>query len=241
MHRIAVVTAFWQRPGVSVLYWRGLDRLRKQKLVELLPIAVISPEDDANHTLALAHGAAGIVEAPNHPLAAKWQAGLDCASGFKPQHVMILGSDNLLSDGMFRGLVTAMKAGIVHGGISDMYVWDLPRAKAAYWPGYSEGSPREGHSIGAGRFYDAGVLASMAWELWPRDSTFTSGMDGLAHQRLSSLGIATFTQPMKDWGGSIVDIKSSTNLWKFWRFNKHPIDPWTLFSEFPELKMLRLT
>jgi len=238
--RVAILTAFWQRPRISMLYWRGIDRLTAcaEKLrVELVTVAVVSPDDPENERLARAY-ATLVARCPNQPLANKWNAASLSAQRLEPDYVLILGSDDLVSDTLFQGQVVAMQAGVLHSGLLDFYVWNAATHRAAYWPGYPPGNRRRGRSIGVGRFYARSVLEQLGWALWPA-SDRTTGMDGLADERLLRAGVPLLAQSCTDWGGVALDVKSDQNVWAFDRFAKRPADTVLLRSVFPELETLR--
>jgi len=239
---IAIVTAFWQRPVVSMLYWQGITRLRKTAAKaghQLSVVSCISAEDVDNTMLARIYQASCIVHAPNQPLAAKLNVAVKGARVLNPDYVMNLGSDDLISDGLFLGMVQAMEAGIPHAGITDIYFWDMLSGRATYWSGYQVGY-RVGRSVGVARFYSRCVLETLDWMVWP-ESERSRGMDGISDERLIGHGIPLLAQPMRDWKGVAVDVKSWTNIWPFYKYDREPVDAAILVDDLPELSAILVT
>jgi len=238
--RVAILTAFWHRPRISMLYWRGIDRLTacaRSLRVDLTTVAVVSPDDPENERLARAY-ATLVARAPNQPLADKWNTASLAAQRLAPDYVLILGSDDLVSDALFRSQVEAMRRGVPHSGLTDFYLYNAATHRAAYWPGYPQGHKRRGRSIGVGRFYARSVLEQLEWALWP-GSDRTTGMDGLSDDRLVAHGVPLHAQSSADWGGVALDVKSEQNVWAFDRFAKRPADAVLLRALFPELATLQ--
>ena len=235
--RIAVLTAFWQRPQISRVYWAGIRRLERQTPsdIRLEVVAALSPGDEENMALALAHSTTIEVVA-NEPLAAKWNAASTAARDLDPDYVLIMGSDDLLSDTLYRALLGEMRAGTPHHGVTDLYVWDSELARAGYWPGYRAG-PRTGRSIGLGRIYNREIMEACDWRLWP-NSEDDHGMDGLVDERLKAMGIELKAQSCAAWGGVALDVKSKQNIWPYDRLNRFKVDPTLVRALFPELGML---
>lgn len=91
--KILILTAFWQRPVISQLYWHGIERLRKNFDIKVL--SVISDPD--NKTLAEKYSDF-VFEHENYPLGRKMNAALAAAVAHDFDYLMQLGSDDLITD-----------------------------------------------------------------------------------------------------------------------------------------------
>ncbi len=89
----------------------------------------------------------------NNPLGAKWQAGVDYARQFDPSHIVITGSDDLLSTGFFKKYCNEFVI-----GFWAWYVWNNNKL---FHLQYLPLQP-----LGGGRVYPASVLNTIDWKIF---------------------------------------------------------------------------
>ena len=98
--KIAIVTAVWKRPEVFKFFARGVH-----KLIESFPsiqfeVIVTGSEGTQSEQMVTTEGF-HYIEIPNEPLAEKHNSSLKKAKQLKPDYVLCLGSDDIISPGLF--------------------------------------------------------------------------------------------------------------------------------------------
>jgi hypothetical protein len=110
-----------------------------------------------------------VVMAPNNPLGQKWQAGVDYARQFDPSHIVITGSDDLLSIGFFEKYCHEQVI-----GFWAWYIWSIDKLfHLQYFPN---------QPLGGGRVYPKKILDSLNWRLF--DTTKNKCLDDYAYKML---------------------------------------------------------
>ncbi len=215
------MTAFWRRPHISRIWWASIERLTATfatEDVELSVVAVCSPDDEENVELARAH-TSHVPIVPNTPLAAKMNAASLGAKACDPDYVMLVDSDDLLSDDLARGYAALMREQVLHIGLRDLYFYE--GGTLVYWPGYPKGHTSHKRSIGCGRLYARSIPDRCGWKLW-QHSTRSRGMDALIDQTMAQLEVPRLSAPMETVGGVAVDIKSADNIWSLAKIAELP-------------------
>lgn len=223
--KIVVGTTLWQRPKIEELTLWRIRNLAHASKHTVRRVAVGSHVEDLTRP-ALRADQAGwtYFDAPNSPLGRKHQALLAGIRSWPFDALVIIGSDNWLSDGLIDAYVEVIeKLGGVQRpltfGVRDCYFVNTADGRSVYWPGYPPGR-RHGESIGAGRLYTRAALEAVDFELWPRTANF--GLDRAATEKLRSVGAAAsaVTQAQLGREARVIDLKSATNIWSFDRFTK---------------------
>jgi hypothetical protein len=221
---LGVVTTLWKRPELTRLVLEHLRQLREALAGELrLEVVAVGSEGDASRQVC-----EGLevkyVEAPNHPLNAKANAGYRRARQLGVDAVMRLDSDTLASESLFRALAARLGEGSV--GCLDVYFLDLASMQLCYNPPYSlfnqrlynllkGGWRRVGEPVGPGRCHSAAVLDDLGWEPWDRDPPLAKGLDGAEMKRLRRHDHALRGFQLAELGGCLVDVKTPRNLTPF--------------------------
>lgn len=187
-------------------------RARLKGIMELVP-AVAGSEGDASREIAERHGFL-YMETENQPLGAKWNAALSLLRDQDVDGVVILGSDDLINEHYFHVLKRTLREGCPIVGLDTFFVLDAQRGRMMEWLGYVP--PREGESVGAGRFLRRDILNRLDWELW--QNNLNSGLDASMWRRLrvdAARRELPFTNRVLDCraeGIVLVDVKTSTHL-----------------------------
>ena len=219
--KIALLTTVWKRAGVTKFVLNHYNNLRTILDIELIKLAVGSEGKDSRE-LCESSGW-DYLEYENRPLSKKWQAGLYALRTTKPDFVITVGSDDLLSTDYFRKIIDRCP---IDGctGIYDFWFLDLKRKQMGYWSEMNRSTPFGGgyiRTLGAGRCYSKRILDNLNWELWPNDQD--SGLDGLAEKKmLKKLSRKPTCYSLNNLGSFALDIKSEKNLWHFndYRYEK---------------------
>lgn len=214
--RIGVLTCLWGRHALSdqVLHRYAVVREGVAEHVDLELFAVGS-EGDASEALAVRNGW-HYVEHPNRPLGAKWNAGLRAMRPYNLDAVLIVGSDDWVSENVFLHYGTLLRAGFVMIGLLDLHVLDLHTLRLLYWPGYPPESERAGETLGLARCLHRGLLDRLDWALW--DDTREYVLDRNMTQRLVPhlrSGDRMAVLHGRALGFAALDVKSGENMWSF--------------------------
>jgi len=159
---------------------------------------------------------AGLIylQQPNNPVSDKWNAGLQALREQEPTHVMVMGSDDLVSDSLierYLDIIKEDKYGMF--GITDSYYTSLKPDgewfnKCYYWPGYE---PIK-FIIGYAKVYSDFVLHKVKWRLWP--TGIDSRLDGGANDVIEESGLTCRRKQIsiKEEGHLHIDIKTEMNI-----------------------------
>ena len=191
---LVVITALWKRlPLARVM----VQRLHAQGVL----VVAAGSEGNASREVAEAAGAA-YVEVPNTPYGTKWNRVLQASRAFNPSAVMVLGSDDFVSD----GLIARWRDRIAdhpYLGLHDIYFYQpVPTHQLLHWRGYT--NERRGEAIGSARCIRADVLKKVDWKIWPDDLAY--GLDGAMTARLQPLKVPAHVSTMEP-GIEHVDVK----------------------------------
>ncbi len=115
-----------------------------------------------------------VVLAPNNPLGAKWQAGVDYARQYDPSHIVITGSDDLLSNNFFEKYCTLDDEFIC------FYQWYIWYNSKLYQLRYLPLLP-----LGGGRIYNRALLGKMNYRLF--DTSKSRLLDDFAWNKMKEI------------------------------------------------------
>ena len=240
----------WQRPALTRLVLKSYAAWRRtfEGVVEFEMVCVGS-EGEASRNLVERAGWR-YVEHENQPLGAKWNAGLEPFKELNIDALIIVGSDDVMSEGVVPFYLERLAEGEHAVGFSDMYALDLGTLEALYWEGYAEDSPRAGDTIGLGRCLSAEVLKRTKWTLWEDELNKT--LDSSMTRTLRALNppqeISSYVS--RDLGFTLIDLKSSVNLNSLYAFtrtprfkklNKREVDELITKVKLKRLQLLRLS
>jgi hypothetical protein len=202
--RIAVLTALWQRRELSRLMLRHLAQ-QQERLAKYVTLSIhCAVSDEAGLENAERVGA-WYCQVDNHPLGAKYNAGLAEVRQHDPcDAVCVLGSDNFVTDALWLKWAEVLDAGVDYAGVLDAYKYDLATQALSYWPGYDE-LRRVGEPMGSGRLYSRRLLDEVDWHLW--DSNLDRGLDWSVTQRLEGMDIEVYTNNLASLGAVQIGVK----------------------------------
>jgi hypothetical protein len=131
-----------------------ITRANLETLKDYKVVLVVSDTLEANN---YKDTGADIVMAPNFPLGAKWQAGIDHASKMDPSHIIIAGSDDILAKGFIN---RACRSGYEFTGLRQWYIlserilYHLQYLAAGNMP------------LGGGRVYSKSLLEKVGYKIF---------------------------------------------------------------------------
>jgi hypothetical protein len=210
----------------------GRGRLEAASLAHHAPlfdelVVVVSPDDPDPVDLRPPprDGRLHRVEAPNEPLGAKHNAGLQAALYRSASHVVVIGSDDFLSPRVVASLRRLAAEGAEHVGMLDCYRLDR-RTGRCVW----EVGPRKDDSrriYGSGRMVAARWLRACGGWTPDRERHLDSDLD----DRLEAAG-APYVRGlrMRD-AGSVVFTTGTINMWPKWSSASRPADAGSVQDE----------
>ena len=234
--RLVVLTCVWQRRELTRIVLGHYQRLRRQLEGELdLQLLAVGSEGHQSRQLCETLGFR-YVEHANSPLSLKWNAGVQAARALDPDALVIIGSDDLLSDGLLRNYVLKLEQGFDFFGFCDLHFLDLATARLGYWRGYqaSTDAVAVDSPVGCGRCFSRDLLNKTGWRLWPRRPQVDRFLDLVAFYFLDLVGIRPSIWTLEALRGVAVDIKTETNINHFENFRYESMrqadDVWDFFS-----------
>ena len=198
-----------QRADIYEWFLRRMAHIRNEYGVEML---VVGNEGKLSKDTTEEAGT-WYIERENNPVSNKWNEGMLAIRKHNPSHVIILGSDDLISDDLIIRYLKEIEGGF-DGimGISDSYYIALSRKRACYnicyyWPGYSDN-----RMIGYARCLPSRVLDAVDWRPWAEG--LNSGLDTSLTRLVNESGVRydekMFSIKENDW--LHIDIKTKENI-----------------------------
>jgi len=218
--KIAIVTAIWQRPEVWDMFKRGVMRLRNQYSDIEVEVCVAGSEGHRSKNRCKEKWI-HYVEVPNNPLGRKMNTALKLAQGY--DYYLLMGSDDIICNKLFDLYLDAAEDGIDYTYLMDGYFFDTTSKKALYWGGYRM-AHNKGDSLGAGRFLSRRLIEAMNHECW-YDVRLSGLLDQAMNEKMKQIEHTTREIWLKDNDCALIDIKSSTNMTQFAKWDNAEFIP----------------
>jgi len=210
--RLAIVTSIWKRHDIFELFAKGVKHLQQQCDQFEIEVIVSGSEWIKSHDLVSVLHGFKYIEIPNEPLAAKVNATTYACKDLKVDYVLCVGSDDIITPELLNEYAIYMRKGIDFIGVTDCYFYDTVSEKSLYWGGYRE-PYRKGHTTGAFRAISARLLDLWDWMPWENKDSLV--LDKSMQDKLKVTPHSIHTFSMKEKGMYALDIKSSTNMTPF--------------------------
>lgn len=211
--KLGIITGVWKRPEVFEMFANGVKELQSINGVDIVCI-VSGSEGKRSKAMVEKHGFT-YIEVPNEPLSHKMNVTALEAKEQGCTHVLCVGSDDIITKPLLKEYIKHIRTGYDFVGVLDFYFYDLVSKKSMYWGGYRD--KRRGHTCGAGRLISARLMDDWDWLPWvSKDSKY---LDNTMQNRLMHTPFHVKTFSLKDKGLFGLDIKSSTNMTPFERWD----------------------
>jgi len=202
--KLGILTALWNRRELTVLFLDRLEHFRKK--YDIIPIAVGTGGEFRKDC-----GKRGIfyVDCENRPLGTKWNKGMEAFRDIPVTNIMILGSDDFVSDEYIEHNLEFVE-GKDFCGCMDLYMFGAnPRRRG--WSGYFYFA-YTGYLVGPGRVYSVELMDTLKWNPW--GYARNTGLDGSIARNIKKSGmkIKAGSYRIKDKGLFMVDIKTPGNI-----------------------------
>ena len=166
MASYGIITISYKRPAVLRLFLAGIKRLRTE--VEYFPCVIVG---DAEHKSYCTEYDVSHITQDNHPASRKWNTGAEHMIAWGLDYVVVVGSDDILSNELLRNLISAMDKGIDLIGVDTVHFYSAE--------GKTKGQLRKltapKQILGVCRTISRKVIEKTG-TLWTRDRSW--GMDG---------------------------------------------------------------
>ena len=146
------------------------------------------------------------IEIDNFPVSNKHNSLLVKAKQLNVDGVVLLGSDDMVSDSYIEFIYKQSKDEFNIIGLRDIFFYETRGKKSGHWLGYGSSN----QSVGAGRFFSKRILEACNWTLWSEG--LNSGLDNDCAKRLSSKGIEDISFYMDKINAYCVDIKYTQSI-----------------------------
>jgi hypothetical protein len=197
---LLVFVALWQRPKITELCFKGLNRLKQHPDFNIQVLAVVSEEEMI--PLCEKYGVNYVIH-ENLPLGRKKNFGISAARQYKFDYLLEIGSDTLILNELLDDYKQYI--GVYDFfGICDCAFIDSETGSCRRVGGAS--------TYGGGRMIAREILEKMDWKLWRDD--VNRGMDNNSILRMQSAGIG-YRQVKSGEFPMVFDIKSPVNIWPF--------------------------
>lgn len=211
--KITILSCIWQRPEITILFLKGLERIRRNApdWVELSFVLVYSNQLDY---LTLQHLKYDqfyhLVYAPNRPLGRKHNLGISfLANCLEFDYCMQLGSDDLLSDETWQHYYDWFAEERKFFGLNSLYFYDTLTHQIAHY--------QSTQVFGAGRCIHNSIINQFVrttgyTDVW--GSMAEQGLDRNSEQRIQyEVGFKNIrVMPVVTEKPMVIDLKSNTNI-----------------------------
>jgi len=219
--KIGILTAIWKRPEITRIFAEGIKRLQKQ--FDIVPV-VVGSEGEMSMSLCHEYGFM-YLERPNEPLGRKFNEGLRVFKNIDVDYIMIMGSDDLISNNLIEAYMPFMEKRKDVIGILDIYFYDILKKQLHYLSGYGlrpQDKHRKGEPLGLARCIKRDVVERLQWQLWMNG--INKGLDWTMTQRLKRIRVRPVVMRLRDIGALAVDLKSRHNICGLGIYRTVPVD-----------------
>jgi len=233
--KIAIITAMWQRPELTdfVLSYYNDLRLSLKKTVEI-GLFVAGSEGNISKNIAEKNGW-NYVECPNFPVNQKFNCALRLARNFKPDAVIVVGSDDLLNANILKYYATRKDINSICFGFKDAYIYDILFKEFFRYKGYEFSQKvqhRAGEPVGTGRIFGRNILDRLNWYLWDNNIEINKSLDNNCKLRLLAHGFKYETSFLRSVKGCVLALRTKTRISNYEACIKEPLHPGKLLDLF---------
>jgi hypothetical protein len=239
--KLALIIAIYKRHDLERIV---LDNFNRQSEKFGFEIIIAGSEGEVSKELAKG---CHYIEVENNPLSDKHNVMLQVAKNLNVDGVVLMGSDDLVSDSFWSNIYKFTPNETNVKGLIDLYFYSTKTQELGHFKGYKNKT----QSAGAGRFFSKYILDSMDWKLW--DSGLNSGLDTNCRQLLKAKGFEDSIYSMKEAKCVLIDVKNGLSITNeailnlcekvdtkkiFSKINKQTIDKIKELQHFEPEKML---
>lgn len=191
---IYALSCVWGRDELTRVFLDYYKKFRVANYEKIdFRIFVVGSEGEKTQKIVEEYGFE-YLEHANIPLNEKWEAGINALKNKNADAVILLGSDDFITNDFLDVYLSWLNEGVLAAGFTDGYFLDLSDpVNFIYWAGYggmkqNAGMPsRVNETMGMGRFYSKELLELLGYSLWSGEP-INRGLDGRAKTRLLNFG-----------------------------------------------------
>lgn len=198
-YMITIAMCIWKRPALTKIVIDYYKELAKK-----YPLEIVTCGSEGEVSKKLCEGT-HYIEAPNSPLSNKHNTLLSKCKELNPDGVILIGSDDFISDKVIEHYLT-FKNKDQYIGATECFFYNPLSDSLIYFLNRQQ-------SIGAGRYYTKQVLDKMKWTLWYGEMDKSLDYNSLMY--LSFNGVKETNYSLSDIDGFILDVKYAENLTNF--------------------------
>lgn len=204
--KIGIVTANYDRHDIFRLWCASIKRLRDS--FGDIPVVVTSESMDRAtcKTYNIEH-----ISCKNRPVSRKFNFSMEAMRDKDVDYVMVLGSDDIITDGLFQTILNEVESGIDVIGTDSIYYYSLNR----YTCPHKLIKLKYKRMLGVAKTISRSVLERVYFAPWSWDRDH--GLDAnLSNNIREHVRTTSFVD------GMVVDVKSKFNMNPFSLWNKKP-------------------
>jgi hypothetical protein len=226
--KIGIVTAIWQRPEVWDMFKQGVRRLRNQYVDVEVEVCAAGSEGIKSQNRCKEKWI-HYVEIDNKPLGRKMNAASLLAKEKGYDYCLLVGSDDIICNKLFDLYLDEAEKGTDYTYLMDGYFFDTTTKLALYWGGYIDN--RKGDPLGAGRLLSKNLLDKLNWKMW-YDVKLSGMLDSAMDEKMKQIDYTEKAIWLKDNDCMLLDIKSTTNMTRFQRWQNSNFIPLEVISKY---------
>jgi len=189
-----IVTINFRRPMVLQLWLASIDRLRAE--FGYFPVVVVSDDDRVPCERHSVHH----IAMDNRSMTSKWNTGFRWMRDQKVDYVIILGSDDIMSNDYLAKAIEKMNEQPDMVYTRSIYFYSADRDHSGNLYRYTHE-----YGLGVGRCIRRNVMEEVGWTPYIRNINF--GLDGELYRR-----IKPFVSTQEEIVGAITDVKTKMNM-----------------------------
>jgi len=210
--KMVILTALWKRPALTEIFLSYYSNMKERLEGQIdLKLVAVGSEGLVTEKISKDNGWK-YVEAPNNPVSQKWNAGVKSLKDIDADAVIILGSDDFISDNLLLEYKKRLNENYALMGVKDMYVLDVPTERFGRWRGYQPNiyEDRTGETIGMARCIGRKVMEMVDYDIWLNIGA-DFGLDGIMSSRFKSLALAYCSES----NAPLYEIKGDSKIYKW--------------------------
>jgi hypothetical protein len=192
MNKLAVILPFWKRPNVTKLCF---ERLEMQRLKFGFDVFVSGDDED------IVPKGWSFLNVTNLPLGNKLNTLIACTTDY--DGVIIMGSDDFISDSIFELYQTIDCKRLVFYGFDDCHIYDVWSGQFKYGVEFGKKN-----TVGVARLWTKPTLEKMNYELYQPNRN--KGLDSNSKSNMLANGVEEIRLPYDSH--LIVDVKCEDNI-----------------------------
>lgn len=205
--KIGILTVGWKRQKLTRKYCESIALLRSslKDEAEILPVFV---DSEGHNKDSCREYSIPYFDYANRPLSNKFNYAMQYYKDKGVDGVIVMGTDNFLSEDLLREYVKASRNNFDLVGVLDSYIYNNLDDKMYHFKGYRY--VRVGETLGAGRFLSSRLLKKMDFTPW--GPGLNRNLDGSMWRKLKQLKFKEHKIQVKENAFMLLGVKTDVFL-----------------------------